>query len=133
MLRPALLLMLCLSFIGAVGCSQSDSKSGGATKSEFWTWFDQNKDNIATVLKSGDKKEIKKTLDDVVFRMQKDTPGISFLFGYNDDDDEYEFVVTADGKREFFDNVKAFAAAAPIPRSESVKYAGIADRMSQSA
>jgi hypothetical protein len=103
--------VLLIFFVAVLGCTPSKTTLDNPTMNEFWTWFDQNKDSIATAMKSGNEETIRKTLDDVDTHMQQVAPGISFLFGQLDN--EYEFVVTAGGDRKHFPNVQSFVDAAP--------------------
>jgi hypothetical protein len=51
------------------------------------------------------------TLTEVNSRLQKANPGLSCLFGARED--HYEFVVTADGHKEYFDAVTRFVETSP--------------------
>lgn len=113
---------LLLGILMIAGCSAANSKknvsstSTGESKNpkEFWTWFDENKDDVAKKLQSKDNQKIQQTLSEVNKRLGSEYAGVSFLFGKGKGPDaKYHFVATAGGMRENFENVKACAEAAP--------------------
>jgi len=80
--------------------------------SSFWEWFSTNRDTIALNMRSSDHNTIQKTLGDVDERLQLVAPGVSFLYGHNDG--ENEFVATARGDRDAIPNVHALIESAPL-------------------
>lgn len=79
--RTFFLLMLSLLARTAVASPESD----------FWTWFQQNEDEIFNFEKN---QEV--VFDQLAARMQKVNPSLTFEFGPKEDS-KREFVISADG------------------------------------
>ena len=97
--------------LGVIGCSTGSKLVDKQAMNDFWAWFEENEGSIVSAMTSGDTERIRTTINDVDSRMQKVTPGISFVFGGNDAG--FEFVVTAHGDVDYFPNVQAFVDASP--------------------
>ncbi|OFA01064.1 hypothetical protein DUGA2_43960 [Duganella sp. HH101] len=76
-------------------------------ESDFWTWFQQNEDEIFNFEKN---QEV--VFDKLAARMQKVNPSLTFEFGPKEDG-KREFVVSADGIKKAFPSVEKLCAAAP--------------------
>jgi hypothetical protein len=79
----------------------------------FWRWFRANGDRTLGCVMSSDEETRERASDEVHEALAQALPGVVFAFGGQIDGEYKEFVISADGKRELFDAVKAFVAAAP--------------------
>ncbi len=78
---------------------------------EFWTWFDQHKEDVVEAMTSRDETQMRDALNDIDRHLAGQSPGIGFLYGH--DGKHHEFIATASGRVEYFDRVRAFVDSAP--------------------
>jgi len=99
---------LCLS-----GCSeqQPESHIDASAQKAFWQWFKENGNRVAEEIQSRDRARLEVMLDNVNRRLHACNPGLRFVFGKRED--VFEFVVTADGRKEYFEVVKEFVRTSP--------------------
>jgi hypothetical protein len=76
-------------------------------ESDFWTWFQQNEDEIFNF-----EKDQEVVFDKLAARMQKVNPSLTFEFG-SKEDGKREFVISADGNKKAFPSVEKLYTAAP--------------------
>lgn len=110
-----ILAIAVVALLAFPGCSRKSAPPliDAAAQQRFWDWFRHNDQRIAKDMQSGDMPRIQAALNDVDSRLQQANPGLSFLFGSKDKEGRYDFVVTADGNKEYFDAVKQFVKTSP--------------------
>src|SRR5262245_55605909 len=79
----------------------------------FWLWFHGNGDRVLRAMIDGDDAAREGASEEVHEQLSRAGEGLVFLFGRPRGDDDKEFLVSADGKRDLVDAVKSLVAAAP--------------------
>ena len=74
---------------------------------QFWKWFEDNADSLAAV-RSGEDPILHK----IIRELRKVHPNLDFEMGLSDDD-QLEFIVSANGIRSVFPTVEQLVACAP--------------------
>lgn len=79
---------------------------------QFWNWFLKNNDKFLAInlIEQKDKKEI--LLNDILEQLHKYNENLYFEIGGNSLN-SMELIISAEGKREFFDEVEKLIADAP--------------------
>lgn len=75
---------------------------------EFWRWFEGNARRLAA-----EQRPSEATLDEIQGELQKAAPGLAFEIGYEGAGVPRVLVISADGIRDRFADVKRLVAAAP--------------------
>ncbi len=82
--------------------------SGVDPQKRFWKWFGDNANSIASV-KNGTEPILQK----VARELRKVHPGLDFEIGLSDDN-EFEFIVSANGIKKVFPIVEQLVESAPV-------------------
>lgn len=89
----------------------------------FWNWFRSRADRLRHALLGEDDSARQAASDDIHEALARALPDAAFTVGGSESGEDGEFIISPDGKRERFDDVKEFVAAAPeIPGWQVVAF-----------
>lgn len=95
-----------------MGAGASGGAGGSSRELEFWRWFAEQAEKLASLAASEDATDNERLLAEVKPRLGQVAPGLAFLMGRTGEG-PWEFIVSADGREERFPLVDALVAAAP--------------------
>jgi hypothetical protein len=79
---------------------------------DFWNWFVKNKDDYKALNLIEDQNERNKIINALGIQLDKYCKHLTWEIG-NDPNSDQELIITAEGKIEYFDKVRAIVSSAP--------------------
>lgn len=98
-------------------CAMCAACADATPEADFWKWFQKNEAMLFNF-----EKNQEKTFDQLAREMHKVHPSLTFEFGPKEND-QREFVISADGIHDAFPKVESLFATAPqLPKWKFIKF-----------